>query len=165
MSKYRTEIKWGLIFTLAGLLWMIFEKAMGWHDENIADHPTMTNLFSLVAIAIYVFALLDKRKNDLGGYMTFKQGFISGLIITGVVTLLTPLSQWLTHAMITPDYFTNAIEYSVSTEQVTRAEAEDYFTLGNYILQSTMFAPIVGIVTSAIVALILQKKSPQGVRS
>ncbi len=29
MKKYTTELKWGIIFSLATLLWMYFEKAMG----------------------------------------------------------------------------------------------------------------------------------------
>ncbi len=38
MKKYATEIKWGLIFTIVALLWMVFERLMGWHGENIAQH-------------------------------------------------------------------------------------------------------------------------------
>ena len=75
MKKYTTEIKWGLIFTIVALLWMVFERLMGWHGGNIARHATLTNLFAIPAIIIYVLALLDKRNNDLGGIMTWGQGF------------------------------------------------------------------------------------------
>ena len=134
------------------------EKALGWHDEHIADHPTYTNFFAFVAIAIYVFALQDKKKNFYQGQMTFKQGFMSGVVISLIVGLLTPLSQYITSTIITPDYFTNAINYSVESGNVTQQEAEDYFNLQTYIIQATIFAPIVGIITSAIVAFFVKSK-------
>ena len=158
MKKYITEIKWGLIFTIVALLWMVFERLMGWHGENIAQHSTMTNLFAIPAIVVYVLALLDKRKRDLGGIMTWRQGFTSGLIITLVVVVLSPLAQYLTHTIITPEYFSNVIEYSVSNDMMTREEAEDYFSLNNYIFQSAIGGLIMGIVTSAVVAFFTKKK-------
>ena len=109
MKKYSIEIRWGIIFFLIGLLWMYFEKAMGWHDELIGKHETYTNFFAIIAILIYVFALLDKRKSYYGGKMTYKEGLISGLIISVVVALLTPFSQWITNTYITPDYFENEL--------------------------------------------------------
>ena len=61
MSKFRIEIKWAIIFALATLLWMAFEKSMGWHDVLIEKHAIYTNFFAIIAIAVYVLALLDKR--------------------------------------------------------------------------------------------------------
>ncbi len=52
----------------------------------------MTNFFAIIAIAVYVFALLDKRKRDFGGRMTWIQGFVSGVIISIIVALLSPLT-------------------------------------------------------------------------
>ena len=160
MKKYTTEIKWGVIFVIVALLWMYFEKLMGWHGENIASHAMFTNFFAILAILIYVFALLDKRKNDYGGYMTWKQGFISGLIITAVVTIFTPLSQYITHVVISPEYFPNVINYVVETGQMTRDVAEQQFNMGSYIVQSLIFGIVIGAITSAVVALFVKKKAP-----
>lgn len=158
MKKYTTEIKWGLIFTIVALLWIVFERLMGWHGENIAQHVTMTNLFAIPAIVVYVLALLDKRKNDLGGIMTWGQGFTSGIIITLVVVVLSPLAQYLTHTIISPEYFANVIEYSVDSGNMTREEAEGYFSLNNYIMQSAIGGLIMGVLTSAVVAFFTKKK-------
>lgn len=158
MKKYTTEIKWGLIFTIVALLWMVFERLMGWHGENIRQHATLTNLFAIPAILVYVLALLDKRKRDLGGLMTWGQGFTSGLIITIVVVILSPLAQYLTHTIISPEYFANVIEYSVSNNMMSREEAEDYFSMNNYIFQSAIGGLIMGIITSAVVAFFTKKK-------
>lgn len=162
MKNYRIEIKWGLIFTVAGLLWMVFEKAMGWHDVLIEKHPLYTNIFGFIAILIYFLALRDKRKNFFKGFMSWRQGFISGIILTIVITLFTPLSQYLVYEYISPDYFTNIIEYSVENNRLNRKDADALFSLKSYIIQSTSWALVMGVVTAAIVAWVLKSdKKPK----
>ncbi len=158
MKKYAIEIKWGLIFVGMQLLWMLMERLTGLHAEHIDKHAIFTNFVAIPAILIYVFALLDKRKNDYNGKMTYKQGFISGLIITLVVTILSPLTQTITSLYIVPEYFTNVINYTVEQSKMTREAAENYFNLKSYILQVLIATPIMGIVTTAIVSLFTRRK-------
>ncbi len=91
LNSFRTEIKWALIFVATMLAWMLLERVVGLHDTHIDNHAIYTNFFAIPAIAVYVFALLDKRKSDYNGVMNYKQGFLSGLIITLIVTVLTPI--------------------------------------------------------------------------
>jgi hypothetical protein len=159
MKKYSIEIKWGIIFTIVSLLWMYLEKLTGLHSEHIDQHPIYTNFFSIVAITIYVLALIDKRKNALGGTMNWSQGFMTGFLITVVVTILSPVVQIISHNVISPEYFPNLITLAVETGEQTQEQAEDYFNLNNYILMSTVFAFVVGIITSAIVAIFTRKSA------
>lgn len=158
MKKFKIEVKWVVIFFAATLLWMLAERLTGLHDKNIGYHYIVTNFFSVVAIALYVFALLDKRNNYFGGKMTWLQGFVCGLIISLGVAILTPLGQYITSALITPHFFENMIAYTVENEKMTKEAAEAYFNMKSYIIQSTIFAPVAGVVTSAIVALFVRKK-------
>lgn len=158
MGKYKIEIKWAIIFTVMGLLWMLLERITGLHSTNIDKHAIFTNFIAIPAIAIYVLALLDKRKNYYGGTMTYKQGFISGLIITGIVTLLSPLTQYITTTIITPNFFDNMIEYVVDEGTMTREAAENYFNTKSYIIQALIGAPVMGILTTAIVAFFTKKE-------
>ena len=158
MKKFSIEIKWGIIFSVISLIWVYLEKSLGWHDENIAQYAVYTNLFAIVAIALYVVALLDKRKNFYHGKMTWSQGFISGIVISIVVAILSPLAMYITYEFITPDYFPNVIDYSVESGAMTRAAAEEYFNMTSYIIQSFFFALVVGVVTSAIVAFFVKTK-------
>jgi hypothetical protein len=157
MRKRSLEIKWALIFTAMMLCWMGLEKATGLHDENIAKHALFTNFVAIPAIAIYVFALLEKRRKDFGGNMTYGQGFVSGLFITLFVTILSPLMQWASFNFITPDYFTTATQYAVSSGALSQTEAEAYFNLRNYLIQGTLATPVMGIVTTAIVAIFTRR--------
>lgn len=158
MKKYSIEIKWGIIFALMSLIWMILERITGLHDTHIDQHATYTNFIAIPSISIYVLGLLEKRKKFYGGKMTYGQGFITGLIITGVITLLTPLTMWLTLAFITPDFLENARIYAVEAGKMDQEAAEGYFSQGNYMIQSIVGAPIMGILTSAIVAIFTRKK-------
>lgn len=158
MKKYRTEIKWGVIFAISTLVWMYFEKAMGWHDELIAQQLLYTNLFALVAIVIFVQALKEKRNKDFIGKMSWKQGFISGIIISIVVAILTPLTQYIGSTWIAPNLFPNLIDYMVETGKMTEEGATNYFNLKSYMVQGTFGALTMGVVTSAIVAIFLKKQ-------
>lgn len=158
MGKIKIEIKWALIFVLMTLVWILLERLAGLHDVNIDKHPIFTNFIAIPAIAIYIFALLDKRKNFYKGVMSYKQGFISGLIITLIVTILSPLTQYITSSFITPDYFNNAIKYAVENNLLSLQEAEGYFNLKSYIIQGLIGAPLMGIITSAIVAFFTKSK-------
>lgn len=158
MQKYKTELKWGVIFMVTSLVWMLLERLVGLHGAHIDKHATYTNLFAIPAIAIYVLALLDKRKRDLDGKMSYKEGVITGLIITAVVAILSPLSQWLTAVVITPGYFPAIIEYSVSQGEMSRAAAEEYFNLSSYIWMAFIGAVGMGVVTSLVVAAFTRKQ-------
>ena len=158
MKKFATEIKWGILFTIAALLWMVVEKTLGWHDVHIAKHALYTNCFAIVAIAVFVFALLEKRNKDFGGKMSWAQGFVSGIIISAVVAFLSPLSQYLTHEFISPDYFNNAIANAVENTGMTKENAEAWFNYKSYTLQAAFGALAMGVVTAAIVALFVKRK-------
>jgi len=158
MKKFLIEIQWAILFFIISLLWMLGERLTGLHDKNIGLHTIITNLFGIVAVTIYVLALLDKRKNFYKGKMNWIQGFIAGLIMTFGITLLTPLSQYLTIAIISPHFFDHMIDYTVDIGKMTREQAEANFNMQSYLIQSTVFAPIAGIFTSAIVAFFIRKK-------
>lgn len=158
MNKIAIEIKWGIIFTVSGLAWMYLEKMLGWHDELISKHPIYTMLFSVVAIAIFVFALKDKKKNYFQNQMDWKQGFLSGCIVSVIVALLSPMSQYITSEFISPNYFQNAINFAVENNRMTLEDAQAFFNLKSYIFQGAYGAISMGIVTSAIVAFFIKSK-------
>ncbi|NRQ41397.1 DUF4199 domain-containing protein [Rheinheimera sp. YQF-2] len=158
MQKYLTEIRWGVIFTAVMLLWMWAEQLVGLHGRYIAEHATYTNLFAIPAILVYVLALRQKKSGDYNGSMSWKQGMQAGLIITLVVVLLSPGAQWLTHNVITPDYFANVQAYAVAQGMMSAERAAEYFSLNNYMLQSVIGAAIMGVLTSVIVAFFLRSK-------
>lgn len=158
MKKISIEIKWGVIFTIAGLAWMYLEKILGWHDELISKHPIYTMLFAIIAVIIFVLALRDKKLNYFQNDMDWKQGFLSGCIVSLVVTILSPISQYITSEVISPNYFQNAINFAVENKRMALEEAQAFFNLKSYMFQAAFGGLSMGIVTSAIVAFFMKSK-------
>jgi hypothetical protein len=159
MKKFTIEFKWAIIFSVVTLLWMILEKAVGLHSIHINWHQKLTMLFMVPAIVVYIFAFLDKKKNFYHGLMNYKQGLIFGFVLTCIITLLAPLTQWITSEIITPEYFPNAIAYSLKVGyHKTYAEAAAFFSLNNYLIQSVMGSFVMGMITSLVIAYFVNTK-------
>ncbi len=152
------EIKWALIFVVVSMLWMLGERLAGLHSTHIDKHSVLTNLFAVPAILIYYLAIRDKKLNYYHGKMRFMPGLWSGIYLSLIVTLFVPITQYITSVIITPEYFPNAIAYTVNSGQMNQIEAEKYFSLSNYIFRSMISAPILGVVTSAFVTIFIRTK-------
>ncbi|PCE62966.1 DUF4199 domain-containing protein [Sediminicola luteus] len=158
MKNFRTEFKWSLIFSVVMLGWMYLEKTWGWHDEKIAKHALNTLWFGIPALIVYFFALRDKRETDLGGKMEWKQGFVSGIILSVLIAILSPLVQYIIHTYISPDYFDNGIQMALENGKTTKENAEAYFNLNSYMIQAGLGGLCMGMVTGAVVALFVKKQ-------
>lgn len=162
MNNIKIEIKWAIYFALMTLVWMLLEKLSGLHGTYIDYHLYLTNLFAIPAIWFMVLALKDKKKKYYKGDMSYKQGLISGSIISAFIALLSPLTQWIISYVIAPEYFPNVIKRSVEIGYYkTTAEAEAYFNYKSYAISSTIFAFLFGVVTTAIAMLFLRTKHKQ----
>lgn len=159
MKSRIVEVKWAAIFIVTMLAWMLLEKLTGLHSTHIDKQQYLTMLFMLPAILVYVLALRDKKRRFYGGEMTYMQGFVSGVIVTVIVTVLSPLSQWVISYVITPEYFPNVIEYSLKTGYFkTVEEAQAYFSYSNFAIQSVVWSLAMGIATSAVVAIFVRSR-------
>lgn len=157
MKKIHIEIKWAIISTVLSLAWMLLEKTLGWHDEQIADHFWLTLMFIPFAVLMYVLCIREKRRRVFDKKLTWKEGFFTGARLAIGVTLLSPIAQYITHNYITPKYFEKVKEYSITNDLMTVEAANDYFNIGNYIWQSAAGALIGGLIISALVSLFLKK--------
>lgn len=160
MKNIKIEIKWALIFTIVGLIWMVLEKISGLHSTYIDYHMYLTNLFVIPVIWIMVLALKDKKNNSYNGKISYKQGLISGVILSLFIAILSPIAQYFTSYFISPEYFPNVIKRSVEIGYYkTTEEAEANFNYANYAVQGAFGALVMGIITSAIVMLFIRSKN------
>ncbi len=160
MKKISIEIKWGIIFSLVGLLWMLVERIAGLHSTYIDHHMYLTNLFAIPAIIVMVLALRDKKKNFYGGDMTYSEGMLSGFVISLVIALLSPLTQWVTSFVITPEFFPNVIKRSVELGYyASEADAASYFNYANYAKQGFLMSLMMGVATTAICMIFIKSKA------
>ncbi|SFU61719.1 Protein of unknown function [Pustulibacterium marinum] len=155
--KFKTEIKWGILFSIISILWLLLLVTLGYTSEKIEQFPTVDSLFFIIAILIYVMAFRDKRQKN-GNKLSWKQAFVSGILIGIVVMILSIPSQAFIHKIIIPDFFKNNIEYAVAHKKMTLEAAQKYFNLKSYMIQSVIFAPVAGAITGAIVGLLMKRK-------
>lgn len=160
MRQIQIELKWAFIFTIVTLCWMLLEKTLGWHDEQIEDHWWLTLFFAPFAFLMYVLLMREKRRRVFQNTLTWKQGFIAGLIMTVFITLLSPVTQYITHNFITPEYFENVSNFSVTNDLMSIKEANERFNINSYLLQAAVGSFVFGLGTSAIVAIFMRRSSP-----
>ena len=159
MKKYRIEIKWALIFAAVFLLWMVLEKLIGMHDKHIEKQQFVTILILIPSIIVYVLAIKDKKKNFYAGNMTYKHGFLSGLMLTLFVVILSPINQLIISYIITPDYFANVIEHTVKSGMFTQEQAEAQFNIKSYIITNIVGGLVTGVIFSAIISIFTKSKN------
>jgi hypothetical protein len=90
--------------------------------------------------------------------MNWRQGFISGVVLSFIVVFFSPITQFITHEFISPNYFDKLIAYSVESKKLTLADAQNYFNLTAYIWESISGGLSFGVVIGAIIAYILKPK-------
>jgi hypothetical protein len=157
MRNIVIEFKWSLVFSVMTLAWMLLEKTLGWHDENLANHFWTTLLFLPFAVFMFLLALREKRRRFYKGVINWRQVFFSGVLLSIFIAILSPLVQYITHNYITPEYFVNVIDYSVTNKVMTIETANTYFNIKSYMLQSAFGGLAGGIITSAILAFFLKR--------
>lgn len=158
MENIKIELKWAVVFMQVTLTWIVIEKVSGLYSDHIDKHAIYSNLFMIPAITVYVFALIDKRNDYYEGSMTYKQGFVSGVLLTVFVTLLSPLTQYVSTEWIGPEYFPNIIAYNVEIGALSQADAENYYNLKSFIMEGLIATPLMGLFTTALVALFTKRK-------
>jgi hypothetical protein len=162
MKTYSIEIKWALRFTILTLAWAIGEKYVGLHDVYIDKYALYTNLFAIPAILLYALALIEKKKYFFDGTMTWSQGFISGVVLSFIIALFTPITQYIIYSSITPHFFDTIIEYKTKSPLITHhlsvEIAKKYFNMQTYMIQNSFSALSCGIVTGALVSLFVRNK-------
>ena len=158
MKKYKTEIKWALIFSGMFLAWMAIERIAGLHSTLLSKQQLVTPFILIPSFVIYILALRSKRKNVYDDKITYKQSFVSGLWLTIFIVLLSPVNQLVTNMVISPAYFSNLIAYTVSKGIMTQDQAQTQFNNGSYIIQSVVGGLITGIIFSAIISFFIKLK-------
>ncbi|WP_186989858.1 DUF4199 domain-containing protein [Constantimarinum furrinae] len=157
MKHIQIEFKWAIIFLVALLAWTLLERTLGWHDEEIANHFWLTLLFMPFAVLMYVLEMREKRRRYYNKKISWKQAFFSGALLSLFIALLSPGAQYVIHNFITPEYFKNVIDYSVTNKLMTIKAANETFNITSYMWQAAFGSLFGGLVISAIAAIFMRR--------
>jgi len=161
MKKYLTkyEFRWAIIILMLSLLWTAFEYEMGWHDRNFVYHRYFTFLFIIPFTLSYWLFLLDKKSHRFKKKFRYRHAFNSGMGLTILVALFTIPTQFLIHYLVTPDYLTEAQNYSVKSGELTTIRARDLYTITNFVILFPILYLLLGILLSMIFGSTMTQKS------
>lgn len=160
MKNFSIEIKWALRFTLLVLAWAIGEKAIGLHDEYIENYGMYSLLFAFPAFMFYYLAIIEKKKYFYNNSITFRQGFISTIVLSAMIALVNPAAQYVIYKSVTPHFFDNMIAYKISSKNypMTMENAKLLFNLNIYMLESTFTGLSKGLIAGAIISMMIRNK-------
>lgn len=153
----KLEVKWGLIFSLASLLWVIGEYLVGLHDRFVDRQAVLTNLFFFPAVLIMYLAVREKKVRQ-GGRIGFNEALLCGIGVSVIVAILAPAVQYVFSRWINPRFFEEMIRHAVGSGKLTLEQARQHFNLNAYMLMSSIGAIGAGGLTSLALALVMRTR-------
>jgi len=158
MKKIGIEIKWAAIITTFYCIWAYIEKTTGNH-KDFSNIIIFGLLFMVILLVMSIMAFFDKKMNFYEGKWDFKQAFRFGLFLTGITALLNPIAHYIIYNSISPDYFTNLIEYQIAKGRETKETLEKTYNFDSTMYQNMRDILSFGIVLSAALAYFLKTKN------
>ncbi|NHN24180.1 DUF4199 domain-containing protein [Flavobacterium jejuense] len=158
IQTFKIEIKWAILYSIAYTIWMYFESRMGWHSEKVGLEPLYNLLFLPISITLIGLAIFDKKRNHYKNEMDWKKGFVSGIIVSVLITVLNPVVLYITYNYISPGFFENAIKAAVS-EGFPLERAKAQYNLNTAISNSVFDKLSFGVVISAAVSYFIRTKN------
>ncbi len=140
------------------LMWSYLERSAGLHGSHIENHALYSNLFGIFAFIVYAMCIFDKKRNYYDNRMDWTRGFLSGLTLTVMIALLSPLIQYIIVEHISPDFLANMKTYYVSRNGSGKALADAMFSFRGLLLQAVFNIMSMGVVASAIIAWFARSK-------
>ena len=156
MRGLSDDLRWGVILSFSGFLWICLEYALGLHTTRIDLHPALTNLFAPVAVTIMTLAI--RRHRDADGNLSWADGMRAGMIVSAVTSALAVPSLWLFLRYVNPRFFSAMIRHAAAHGRPIE-EARAYFNFRSYATESVVGPLILGLVTSVIIVGALRWKS------
>lgn len=168
---FKTALKYGFLIVIFLFLWLTLEYMVGLHSEHIQFHPIATLLSLIIPLLFLYYGMREAQKSYRGiEEFTYRKAFLTGLLISLVVAVLSPLGQWIFHALLAPGFF-DSMQPNLEAQQlargvdaeVAREEAADASYLSTYLMQTAVGYLIAGAIMSAILAIFIRdKRFPKG---
>ena len=160
----KTEIKYGFNISVAGFAFICAEFLLGLHTKFVKWHPMVSWVAMLIPVLGLIFAIRQKRY-ELGGFISYKKSLRTGVLVSIVSAIVNPLFIFIYYKIVNPGWTAFMVEearkFAISSGKdpfEAMKNAEIYFSMKSYMIQSALGALGGGILISLILAYFLQKK-------
>ncbi len=153
----KNELKWATIMSVVLLIWLVSLKYMGYQEgEKIGDYPIIASIYFIPLFGLFFLAVKERKQGKRNrGFITKRDAFLTGLIATLFLMVLSPVVMLIFNFLINPDFISNQVIY-YSEHGMPLPEAKNTYTIWSMIFNSIMMSMLAGGLFSAIIALILE---------
>jgi len=153
----KNEFKWASIMSIVLLIWLVALKYLGFQEgEKIGDYSLIASLYFVFLFGLFFLAVRERKHGRRNrGYITRRDAFLTGLITTFFIMVLSPIVMLVFHYLINPDFLSNQITY-YAKHGMPIQEAENAYTVSGMVFNSLMMSMLAGGIFSAIIAFILE---------
>ena len=167
--NFKSEIQTGILLSVGLFLWLLLEFFLGFHTTRIDYHPFITWLSIVIPIAGIYWSMKMKRDREYAGKISFVQALKSGLVVTGIMSLLGPIMVFVYVSAINPLFFSTMLAHSkvmieglnisVVDKEKMIEESTRNFSTSSYVIQSFIGSLIMGAVLSILTAALMKRNT------
>jgi len=168
-SPFPTALRYGIIgglcFTIYGFVVLTFFSDPA--DSSLAVSLAQLGISTTLFVGIIVLAVKKYRDEELGGFITFSQAFLSGFVTIMITRTIYILFNLLYTKVIYPDFVKDmqdkmyaAFEKQNMSEEQIESSMKIMKIFSDPVLGTAValgMAVIIGSIVAAIVAAIMQK--------
>lgn len=158
MEKIGIELKWAALISFATCVWGYIERQLGFHEDFSTILISILVYFLITIVGLF-FAFWDKKKNYYHGKWSFGEAFKFGMFLTGMLTILTPICQYIIYEVISPDYFENLIAYRTLKYPNEAVDYHEIYSMETQVRQAVVNTLSVGVVFSSLFAYLTKSKN------
>ncbi|MEO6132704.1 MAG: DUF4199 domain-containing protein [Saprospiraceae bacterium] len=166
-----TTLKWGLITGMVYIVFFLVTYMMGVQQSGskMLQFGSNTLLLFITFIPIYL-GVKEARDNDLGGYLTLGQGFLTGFKIALIAGILSAIFAIIYFNFIDPD-FADKLMVGIEEQWEKAGMAEEQKEMARkwtgYFMSPIAFAafsflgPVFwGLIKGLVAGALLKKEAP-----
>ncbi len=169
MEDMKAELRSGIAIGVCSFLWLLLEFFLGFHSVRI-DYQPFFNLisFTIPIIGIY-WAMKAKRDRYYAGKISFIQALKTGLFITLVMSVISPILMFLYLTVVNPNYqatmlgherlFIDGLNLSPEDKNSMLTNAIQNYSLLALLLKSFLISAISGGILSFLTAALMKRNN------
>jgi hypothetical protein len=165
-TKNQVIIKFSIIYALANI-----GMALILYILEIMDKSMLITVLSLAVNSAILFFAMKSRKNDtLNGFMSYGEGFGTGMLILVVGGLITSIYTFVFYTFIDTEFMTKMLEISrteMLKKDMSDEQIEQALEMSKKFMSPIMMAVFgylaslfIGLIISLILAAVTKKENP-----
>ena len=174
-SLLKNAINGGLLLGLISIVYSVIMYVLDIMPIGISTGLIMLLISLLIYFFVIFYTSKAYRNNVMGGYISFGQAFVFGLLVAIFAAILSSIYSYIFNALIDPEYAgrvlsatkdwtesfmeSKGIPESNIAEAIDKIDAKGNVTPLRSVKQALIGGTIFGVIISLITSAIVKKKS------